>query len=288
MAGSPAPKEQEVRQLLNGPHTVFLNELETDIRKSTLIEKKWQRASIGNCHRWRDEMYEFQFEFVEGALQKIEQAAIFNAQENGESKTHDVYEAFAMMFDEIAVRCTHLNNQLQNLLKALAAQDPTLSRKYYGFLGAGVGTALVASALGSLVIAHALPTAICTVTLTAVAVPLLIGAAVALTAAAGYFLYRVIATRTEKNTAAFVNNWAANCFPTVGKLGLQDGCTDAEIETKFHDILCTMKSDEKVWKSNAKLLILKSSLEKNKARLTEEKERVEREDRALCGLPPKK
>ncbi|CAF4670064.1 unnamed protein product, partial [Didymodactylos carnosus] len=114
-------------------------------------------------------------------------------------------------------------------------------------MGVSIGTAVVAGAIGAVLISHALPTAICAVSLAAVAIPVLIVAAVALTAAAGFFLYRMWTTKTKLQTNAYVCNWAAQCFPTFGKLGPHDNCSDKELEDKFHKILCTMRADEDVW-----------------------------------------
>ncbi|CAF0757744.1 unnamed protein product [Didymodactylos carnosus] len=271
------PNEEDVKEVLHGAHNKFLNEVEKDISRSKFIEKKWQKAYIGNCRRLRDEMYEYQFEFIQGTLAKVNSALLLSETEKDAAKRTDLFLAFQMIFDDIAVRCTHVDNQLKIILKAVADQDPDFSKKYICFMGVSIGTAVVAGAIGAVL----LSTGICGVSVAAI--PVLIVAAVALTAAAGFFLYRMWTTKTKLQTKAYVYNWAAQCFPTFGKLGPHDNCSDKELEDKFHKILCTMRADEDVWKSNIKLETLKSSLKANFLRLEIEKSRVEKEDRALSG-----
>jgi hypothetical protein len=276
MAGSPVSAESlnEMREA----HKQFLDGVENDILGARTINKKWKKTYIGNCRRIRNEMYEFQFEFIEETLVKINEALQLN---ENDSRRNDIYNRFQMVFDEIAVRCTHVDNQMKTILTALAAQDPSLARKYGIFRTVGVGTALVGSALVGVLVGHFLPAAVCSAALGPVAVPIIIAGAVVLSVTAIVTLCKARLTKNEQKVHANVYNWAAQSFPTFGKLGPHDKCTDKEIEEKFHKILCTMAADEAVWKSNAMLKELKTSLEKNALRLTNEKARVEKQDAAL-------
>jgi hypothetical protein len=198
-----------------------------------------------------------------------------------------VREAWQRTYEATVSRAKLIFSPIQNVLRILCEKDKGLSRKYKIWFSSGALSLIVGGIIGGVVIAHYLPTVMCTLSLTSVlcaagcgtALASVFPPALAVVALIGigfgiYAIYKGVRTRKEHSRLYQVRvklrAWLLKRFPNFTKLtgNIEEKLTEEQFTKNTQEVLMQMKVDETTWVSDILLETWKYDIENDYRELT--------------------